>query len=66
VFGEVGLAGEIRGTSQASLRVREAAQMGFTRCVVPDGNCAPDDVPPGLELVAVKTVSEALDQLMDW
>ncbi len=34
VFGEVGLAGEIRGTSQASLRVREAAQMGFTRCVV--------------------------------
>ena len=39
VFGEVGLAGEVRGTSQAALRVREAAQMGFTRCVVPDGNC---------------------------
>jgi len=66
VFGEVGLAGEVRGVSQAVLRVREAAQMGFTRCVVPDGNCAPDDVPPGIELVGVKNVSEALDQLIEW
>ena len=66
VFGEVGLAGEIRGTSQASLRVREAAQMGFTRCVLPYGNVASEDAPPGCEVVAVKTVSEALDQLMDW
>ena len=38
VFGEVGLAGEIRATSQSALRVREAAQMGFTRCIVPEGN----------------------------
>jgi DNA repair protein RadA/Sms len=66
VFGEVGLAGEIRGISQATQRIREAAQMGFTRCIVPQGNCAPDDVPEGFELVGVKTVSEALDQLMDW
>jgi DNA repair protein RadA/Sms len=66
VFGEVGLAGEIRGITQAALRVREAAQMGFTRCIAPDGNCSPDDVPAGLELIAVKSVSEALDQLMDW
>jgi DNA repair protein RadA/Sms len=62
----VGLAGEIRGISQATLRVREAAQMGFTRCVLPQGNCAPDDVPDGFELVGVKSVSEALDQLMEW
>jgi DNA repair protein RadA/Sms len=66
VFGEVGLAGEIRGTSQASLRIREAAQMGFTRVIVPEANVAPDDAPPGCELVAVKNVGEALDQLMDW
>jgi len=38
VFGEVGLAGEVRGTTQAALRVREAAQMGFTRCVLPPGS----------------------------
>jgi DNA repair protein RadA/Sms len=66
VFGEVGLAGEIRGTSQAALRIREAAQMGFTRVIVPDSNVSPDEVPSGCELVAVKNVAEALDQLMDW
>jgi len=66
VFGEVGLAGEIRAVSQSALRVREAAAMGFTRCIVPAGNCAPSDVPPGVELVGVKTVSEALDQLIAW
>jgi DNA repair protein RadA/Sms len=66
VFGEVGLAGEIRGTSQGALRLREAAQMGFTRVIVPFGNCAPDEAPDGCEVVPVKTVGEALDQLMDW
>ena len=66
LFGEVGLAGEVRGISQAALRVREAAQMGFTRCIVPHGNCAREDVPSGLHLIEVKTVSEAIDQLMDW
>jgi DNA repair protein RadA/Sms len=38
MFGEVGLAGEVRGITQATLRVREAAQMGFTRCIMPDVN----------------------------
>jgi DNA repair protein RadA/Sms len=66
VFGEVGLAGEVRGTSQAALRLREAAQMGFTRIIVPDGNVALDEAPPGCEIVPVKNVGEALDQLMDW
>jgi DNA repair protein RadA/Sms len=66
VFGEVGLAGEVRGTSQAGLRVREAAQMGFTRCVLPASNVAPDEAPPGCELVEVRTVGEALEQLMEW
>jgi DNA repair protein RadA/Sms len=66
VFGEVGLAGEIRAVSQSALRLREAAQMGFTRCIAPFGNCAPSDVPDGVELVGVKTVTEALDQLIAW
>jgi DNA repair protein RadA/Sms len=48
------------------LRVREAAQMGFTRCVLPPGSCSPVDLPSGLELVEVRTVGEALDNLMDW
>jgi DNA repair protein RadA/Sms len=66
VFGEVGLAGEVRGTTQAPLRVREAAQMGFSRCVLPPGSCSPVDLPGGIELVEVRTVTEALDALMDW
>src|SRR5262252_7089019 len=66
VFGEVGLAGEIRATTQAAPRLREAAQMGFTRVIVPEANVSPDDAPAGFELVAVKNVGEALDQLMDW
>ena len=66
VFGEVGLAGEIRGVSQSALRVREAAQMGFVRCIVPHGNCAPADAPDGMELIGVKTVADALDALIAW
>jgi DNA repair protein RadA/Sms len=64
VFGEVGLAGEVRATTQAALRVREAAQLGFRRCIVPDGNLAPADAPRGLEIVRVRTVGEALDALI--
>jgi DNA repair protein RadA/Sms len=64
VFGEVGLAGEIRATTQAALRVREASQLGFTRCVAPEGNLAPSDIPPGMSVTGVRTVGEALDALM--
>ena len=41
MFGEVGLAGEVRGITQAALRVREATQMGFRRCVMPEANIDP-------------------------
>ena len=64
VFGEVGLAGEVRSTSQASLRVREAAQLGFTRVVAPDGNVSPSEIPAGMTVVGVRTAAEALDALM--
>ena len=64
MFGEVGLAGEVRGTAQAALRLKEAGQMGFTRVILPAGNCAPADVPHGVELVGVSSVSEALDELL--
>lgn len=66
MFGEVGLAGEVRSTTQANLRVREAAQMGFKRCILPAGQASPavgDDIPPGCDLIGVKTVGEALDAL---
>jgi DNA repair protein RadA/Sms len=62
MFGEVGLSGEIRGIPQAALRVREAAQMGFTRIVLPAANI--EGAGSGLELVGVRTVGEALDELI--
>jgi len=65
LFGEVGLAGEIRGVTQAGLRVREASQMGFTRCLMPEANIDPKDRPGGgCDLVGVRTVGEALEQLL--
>ena len=67
MFGEVGLAGEIRAIGQAPLRIREATQMGFDRCVIPVANLDPSD--PSLavgpcQVVGVRTVGEALDELM--
>jgi DNA repair protein RadA/Sms len=66
MFGEVGLAGEVRGISQATLRVREAAQMGFRRCIMPEANIDPSDRAAlgECELVGVRTVGEALDALL--
>jgi DNA repair protein RadA/Sms len=66
MFGEVGLAGEVRGISQATLRVREAAQMGFSRLILPEANIDPSDRSgiSGCELVGVRTVGEALDELL--
>jgi DNA repair protein RadA/Sms len=37
-FGEVGLAGEIRGVAQAEARVKEAGKLGFERCILPSSN----------------------------
>jgi DNA repair protein RadA/Sms len=66
MFGEVGLAGEVRGITQAALRVREAAQMGFRRCLMPEANIDPADrqLVSDCELVGVRTVGEALDNLL--
>jgi DNA repair protein RadA/Sms len=63
VFGEVGLAGEVRATSQASVRVREAYAMGFRRCVIPQGNLVGLDYDDGIEVIGVKNVSDALEAL---
>jgi DNA repair protein RadA/Sms len=63
VFGEVGLAGEVRATSQASVRVREAYAMGFRRCVIPHGNLTGLQYDDGIEVIGVRNVGDALEAL---
>ena len=58
VFGEVGLAGEVRPVQNGQERLREAVQHGFTQAMVPKAN-APRKVIEGLEVISVQTVGEA-------
>lgn len=57
MFGEVGLAGEVRQVPHAKRRLSEAARLGFTHAIVPAHS--PDGV-AGMRLFRVATVSEAL------
>lgn len=59
VFGEVGLAGEVRQVSHARRRLNEAARLGFTRVVVPANS---PDLPDGIRQHRVATLTEALAQ----
>jgi DNA repair protein RadA/Sms len=62
IFGEVGLSGEIRPVPSGQERLSEAAKHGFTRAIVPKGN-APRGKVPGMEVVAVAKLGEALDAM---
>ena len=63
VFGEVGLAGEVRATSHASIRVREAYSMGFRTCIMPHGNITGLEYDDGIEVIGVRNVIEALEAM---
>ncbi|MBL8464993.1 MAG: DNA repair protein RadA [Thauera sp.] len=62
VFGEVGLAGEIRPAPRGQERLKEAAKLGFDTAIVPRAN-APKHPIEGLKVIAVERVEEALEQL---
>ncbi len=67
IFGEAGLAGEVRAVPQGPLRIREAVQMGFERCIVPEANVDPADrgqLSGRCELVAVRSIGEAIDAMI--
>ena len=59
IFGEVGLAGEIRGVSQPAQRISEAARLGFTRCILPKVSIKGIKAPEGMELIPVRSLREA-------
>lgn len=60
IFGEVGLAGEVRAISQVEPRVREAAKLGFRRCIMPKDNMKGLKAPGGMTLEGVSTIKEAI------
>ena len=61
LFGEVGLLGEIRSVSQADLRAREAAALGFRRIIVPQSNAA--EIRTDIEVIPVRRIEEFADTL---
>ena len=63
MFGEVGLTGEVRAVSQPELRVKEAARLGFTHCILPQGNLKNIDIPKSIELIGVSHASQALEHI---
>ncbi len=63
VFGEVGLAGEVRATTQAGIRLREIAHMGFRRVIMPQNNLAGVEADDRLEIIGVRSVVDALEAL---
>ncbi|CAG4892235.1 DNA repair protein RadA [Paraburkholderia saeva] len=64
VFGEVGLAGEIRPSPRGQDRLKEAAKLGFTIAVIPKAN-APKQPVEGLRVIAVERIEQAIDQVRD-
>ncbi len=64
VFGEIGLAGEVRPVQRGQDRIREAAKLGFKRVLIPAAN-RPKNVDVGIEVIAVKRVAEALEILKE-
>lgn len=61
IFGEVGLAGEIRPVQSGQERLREAAKHGFKRAIVPFANAPKQDL--GMEVEAVKHLHEVLQRV---
>ncbi|MBI5469579.1 MAG: DNA repair protein RadA [Deltaproteobacteria bacterium] len=62
IFGEVGLAGEVRGVNQVEPRVKEAAKLGFKRCVLPKDNLKGLKRYGDMKLDGVTTVKEAIEK----
>ncbi len=64
VFGEVGLAGEVRPVQRGQERLREAAKLGFTHALIPKAN-KPKQAIEGLKVFAVDRIEEAVLRFRD-
>ena len=64
VFGEVGLAGEVRPVQGGQMRLKEAVKLGFTKAIIPKAN-APKGKVEGMEVFAVERLEQALNKVRE-
>ena len=60
-FGEIGLSGEVRGVSMIEQRIKEAAKMGFTTCVIPKVCIKQLKSMENIKIIGVSSVQDAID-----
>ncbi len=67
VFGEIGLAGEIRTVNNCEQRIRECERLGFKKCIIPRQNIKtlPKDAFKDIEIIGVRNVREAFECAVD-
>ena len=63
IIGEIGLAGEIRGVTNALQRVKEADKMGFTTCMLPSASIDNHMKALSIKLIGVSSLTEALSHI---
>ncbi|MEJ2645537.1 MAG: DNA repair protein RadA [Gammaproteobacteria bacterium] len=63
VFGEVGLAGEIRPVPNGQERLREAATHGFARAIVPMANAPRAGRINDMEIVGARRLADVIDEI---
>lgn len=59
IIGEIGLAGEVRGVSQAEKRIKEASRLGFERAIIPSHN--KKTAPDGMQVTGVQSVYKGIE-----
>jgi len=65
VVGEVGLAGEVRSVTQIEKRIQESAKLGFKKIIIPKNNMRGLKVEAEIEVVGVRKVNQALEELLN-
>ena len=64
VFGEIGLAGEVRPAPRGQERLKEAAKLGFTHALIPKAN-APKQKIEGMKIIVVERIEQALAKIRE-
>ncbi|WP_033398088.1 DNA repair protein RadA [Desulfospira joergensenii] len=65
LIGEIGLTGEIRAVSHAQARIKEAAKMGFTTCLVPSAAIKQLSRVKGMTIESISFLKDAMEVLFD-